>query len=84
MTIDKKDFIKIPKWLVIVFLPILISGITAYGVVRTKDAKIEKQVEINTILLEDKADCDDMLSIWEALHRIEGDVTIIKTALINK
>ena len=83
MTFNKKDTITLPKWLIIILIPILMSSITAYGVVKAKDAKLEKQVEINTSALEKKADAVDIGSLKEAMDRIENDLIIIKTSLIN-
>jgi len=44
MTINRNDVITIPKWLVIILLPMLIAGITSYGFYRANNAKMEEKI----------------------------------------
>ena len=44
MTVNKNDVITIPKWLVIIVLPILFSAITSYGIYRARIATVETKI----------------------------------------
>jgi len=44
MTINKNDSVTLPKWLLIVFIPIFLSGITAWVTSQVTSAKYELQI----------------------------------------
>jgi hypothetical protein len=48
MTVPKDHYIKIPTWLLIIIVPIFISGITALVTTQRTNAALIRQVEINT------------------------------------
>ena len=78
MTIEKDKYVKIPVWLVAVVLPLLIASITTYATNRASNAKLDKQVEINTqkwdelpAYLDKKVDRTEFIIIQNQLNRIE-------------
>lgn len=74
MTIEKDRFIKIPIWLVVVVLPITIALITAYGINKATNAKIQQQIEQQEKELEKKADKATMDYVQGQLDRIEKKI----------
>jgi hypothetical protein len=76
MTIRKTDVITLPKWLVILILPLLIGGMGGYASSSFSRGAQAKQIEVNTKRLEvvetDKADMALYKTIEKSLTRIEG------------
>ncbi|MBV5313778.1 MAG: hypothetical protein JZU47_10810 [Prolixibacteraceae bacterium] len=76
MTVDKKDIITIPKWLVIWVAPMLVSAIVAFGTIsawkgkyETKAARNEQEIQR---LDERKVDRKEMDLLLNTLNRIEN------------
>jgi len=44
MTVDRKDVVTIPKWLVIVLLPVLVSALTGYGTYKISSTTYELEI----------------------------------------
>lgn len=44
MTVNKNDVITIPKWLVIIILPMLVAGVTSFGFYKANTAKQEEKL----------------------------------------
>ena len=75
MTIDKKDVVTLPKWLVILVLPMIISAIVAYGLVSETKATLETKSVRNeqeiTRLQDQKIDRNELNQLINTLNRIE-------------
>lgn len=82
MTVNKNDVITIPKWLVIVLTPIVVAGLTTWGVYRSTNAKNEQRLDIQekqteyAIKLTEKLDNDkvsrkEFVMLQSQLNRIE-------------
>ena len=75
MTVDKKDVITIPKWLVIWLLPMLVSGVVAFGVVSEIKAQLQIKAERNEKEIErlqdQKVDRYEFNQLINTLHSIE-------------
>ena len=76
MTIDKKEVITLPKWLVILVLPMLISAIVAFGSIsawkgsyETKAMRNEQEIQK---LDEKKVDRNEFNQLINTLNRIEN------------
>jgi len=80
MTIDKRDTINIPKWLLLLVIPIVLGGISGFGTSMYALGKNNRQVEVNTKRLETietlKADKETtnavLVQINSSLYRIEN------------
>lgn len=76
MTVDKKEVITIPKWLVIWVIPMIISLIVAYGTISTWKGSYETKAirnEQEIIRLQDqKVDRNEIANLREQLNRIES------------
>lgn len=76
MTVDKKDVVTIPKWLVIVILPLLVSILGSLVTVATAKANLESGVDNNekqiNKLFEQKTDRNEQALIMKSLERIES------------
>ena len=76
MTIDKKEVITLPKWLVILVLPMLVSGLVAYGAMSSWKGSYENKVETNEIQIqkldEKKVDRNEYNQLLNTLNRIEN------------
>ena len=81
MTIDKKEVISIPKWLILVIIPILVGGMGGYASSRASSARTEKQVEVNTRLLDSKVSRDEFALVIKQLDRIELSVEKVDNKL---
>jgi hypothetical protein len=83
MTIDKKHVVTIPVWLLVLILPILISGIVGYAASRYNSGATERQVDINTGRLDnvekDKVDNGEFDMLKDQLNRIETKTDRIET-----
>jgi hypothetical protein len=75
MTIDKREVITIPKWLVIVLIPIIMGSIGGFAVGRFDAGRNSKQIEVNTKRLDvverNKVDMETFKVIEGSLQRIE-------------
>ena len=74
MTLDKNNVIRIPTWLIAVFLPLVISIIAAIIVSNANGAATRKQVEINTDQIKEKVSRNEFDIIKDQLDRIENKV----------
>ena len=74
MTLDKNNVIRIPTWLIAVFLPLAISIIAAIIVSNANGAATRKQVEINTDQIKEKVNRNEFDIIKDQLDRIEDKV----------
>lgn len=78
MTINKSEVITLPKWLVILVLPMIISLVTAYGLFRANSARVdEKLISTKQELLRidnSKASKDEFNLVKEQLNRIEKKI----------
>ena len=74
MTLDKNNVIRIPTWLIAVFLPLVISIIAALIVSNASVAATRKQVEINTDQIKEKVSRNEFNIIKDQLDRIENKV----------
>jgi hypothetical protein len=76
MTLNKADVITIPKWLVIVIIPLVLGGIGGYATSRFDKGRQEKQIEVNTKRLDvvesNKVDREQFIMIENTLTRIEN------------
>jgi len=76
MTIDKRETINVPTWLVAVFAPIIIAGIVSYGVSQSAkgatDTKIIRAEQDIETLRKEKVSKDEMTLILDRLKSIEG------------
>lgn len=74
MTVDRKETITLPKWLLVVFLPLVISFAGSYTTIKIVQASTSKQVEVNTDeikeLRNNKADKDVLKLIYDQLKDI--------------
>lgn len=78
MTIDKREVITIPKWLVIVVLPMIISGLVAFGSISTWKGSIETKTsrnekEIETLFTK-KVEYSEYNRLFMTLERIEKKI----------
>jgi len=75
MTINKKDTVNLPKWLVILLFPLIIGGLGGLATSMYSAGRTSKQIEINTILIKDvqteKANKEDLIKVENTLIRIE-------------
>ena len=78
MTIPKDNFIKIPTWLVIIAVPIVIAASTGFVTNLIINARSQKQIEINTEILhslptefDQKVDRREFDLMKQQLDRIE-------------
>lgn len=87
MTVDKKDVITIPKWLVIWLLPMLVSGVVAFGVVSEIKAQLQIKAERNEKEIErlqdQKVDRNEFNQLINTLNRLEKKFDM-HTELNNK
>jgi len=78
MTLDKNDIITLPKWLVILVLPMIVSAIISFGLFRANAAQQEEKVNNVVIttneLKQNKVDRNEFIMIQNQLNRIEGKV----------
>lgn len=78
MTINKEDVITLPKWLVIVVLPMTVSAIISFGVFKAGAAKQEEKVSnienVTDKLEREKVDRNEFTLIQSQLNRIEEKV----------
>jgi hypothetical protein len=75
MTIDKREVITIPKWLVILFVPLIFGGVGGFATGSFGRGQVVKQVEVNTKRLDsvekDKIGQGEMSMLKTQLDRIE-------------
>jgi hypothetical protein len=75
MTVNRKDVITIPKWLVIVLIPIVMGSVGGFAASRFNYGKNEKQIEVNTkrldVVEQNKVDNARFVIIENSLNRIE-------------
>lgn len=75
MTIDKKEVITLPKWLVILVLPGLVSALVAYGAWSSwkgsTDTESQRNKQDIQKLYDQKADRSENTLIMNSLERIE-------------
>lgn len=45
MTIDKKEVVILPKWLIFLLLPMLVSAIVAYGIMTASGAVVQSKIQ---------------------------------------
>jgi hypothetical protein len=74
MTIDKDKTVKIPVWLIVVILPLVISVGAAITTSQINMASTKRQVEVNTKVLEQKANQGEFEIIKAQLNRIETKI----------
>lgn len=78
MTLDKNDIITLPKWLVIVVLPMLVSAVISFGLFRANAAQQEEKVSnvinVTNELKQTKVDRNEFIMIQNQLNRIEEKV----------
>ena len=76
MTIDKKEVITLPKWLIVLVLPMLVSGLVAYGAISSWKGSYENKVETNELQIqrldERKVDRNEFNQLLNTLNRIEN------------
>jgi hypothetical protein len=75
MTINKSDVVTLPKWLIIIIIPIMLGSI-GYAASRFAAGKQDKQIEVNTKRLDvvesNKIDRVQFEMIENSLIRIES------------
>jgi len=85
MTLDRRETINIPKWLVIVAIPILLGGVGGYATSRYSAGKQEKQIEVNTKRLDvvesNKVNYKEFELVLEGIDRIEQNQTRLEGKL---
>lgn len=76
MTVDKKDVITIPKWLVIWVAPMVVSAVVAFGTISAWKGKYETKAIRNEQeiqrLDEKKVDRNELNQLINTLNRIEN------------
>lgn len=76
MTVNKNEIITLPKWLVILVLPMLVSAIMTISIISNEKGTYNEKVNKHTIEIEalkmDKIDRNELNFIIPALSRIEG------------
>lgn len=89
MTLDKKEVITLPKWLVIIVAPMIVAGIVTYGSVNfwkgSAETKINRaEAEIQK-LDEKKLDRDEFEQLMKTINRVEDKLDKhIEQSLIQK
>lgn len=80
MTINKKDTITIPKWLLMLLIPVLVGGVSGLITSSFTLGKNSKQIEINTKRLDmvesDKVNLKQFSMIEKSLERIENKLDL--------
>lgn len=75
MTIEKKEQVTIPVWLLSVIISLLITGFTTWGIITAKSAALDEKAQRNRddiVKLESqKVDKNEFLYIKEKLESIE-------------
>ena len=75
MTIDKREVITIPKWIILIVLPIVIGGIGGYATSRFNAGKMESQFNYTQkrvdIMEQTKVDRNEFNQIEKLLIRID-------------
>lgn len=78
MTIDKKEVITIPKWIILILLPIIIGGIGGYATSRFNAGADRAQMNYiqkrQDIMEQTKVDRNEFQQIEKLLIRIESKV----------
>jgi len=76
MTIDKKEVITLPKWLVILVLPMIVSLVVSFGLMSETKATLETKAHRNEAeiqkLYDQKTDRNEMNLLINTLNRIEN------------
>jgi hypothetical protein len=72
MTIDKKEVITIPKWLVIVMVPLTLGLIGGYSSSKFMAGKRDADITHLQQQVQNKVDRNEIQMIQEALTRIES------------
>lgn len=76
MTIDKKETVTLPKWLVILVAPMLISGVVSISFVSLYAGGLKEKVEKTEIEVKDldqsKVDRNEAIQMQGSLNRIES------------
>lgn len=72
MTVDKDRYIKIPIWLVSVFLPILIALIISFGAYKVSSATFETKIKRNEQEIEKRVTRDEFDLVLKGIERIEN------------
>lgn len=74
MTVEKGNYIKIPTALVSVLLPLVVAAVIGYGTAKASISSTQKQVEMNTQVLEKKVDKEVYDLLQKNLDEIKRDV----------
>ena len=76
MTINRNEVITIPKWILVILIPILATAITSYGVFKgqtaKQDEKLMNQEREITHIEATKVSRDEFLMLQNQLNRIES------------
>ena len=76
MTVEKKEQVTIPVWLLSAIVSLLITGFTTWGIITAKSATLEEKAQRNRddiVKLESqKVDKNEFLYIKEKLESIEN------------
>ena len=72
MTIDKREVITIPKWIILIVLPIVIGGIGGYATSRFNAGKSETRINYLEKTIDNKVDRNEFQQIEKLLIRIDG------------
>lgn len=75
MTFNKSEVIEIPKWLIVLVLPMIVAGVVSYGLFKANSAKNEEKVNQMDARMEKidraKVDRNEFVMMQNQLNRIE-------------
>jgi len=74
MTIDKRENVTIPVWLISIIMSLLIAGFTAWGLASAKAAAAEIRLEHIEKDMSKKVNKDEMNMVINRLDRIERKI----------
>lgn len=75
MTVDKREEVKVPVWLISVIVSLLITGFSTWGIISAKSATLEIRASHNENNIEnlrkEKASIDQFNMLYDKLNKIE-------------
>ena len=78
MTVDRNEVITIPKWILVVLLPLTVTAVTSFGIFRSQSAKQDEkllnQEKKITYIETSKVNREEFIMLKEQLNRIESKI----------
>jgi hypothetical protein len=85
MTVDKREQITLPVWVISGLVSIVLAGFTTWGVISAKAATLEVRASHNEINIEtlrsEKADRNEFTIFREQLNTIQRGIESVNTKL---